>query len=479
MKKKVIIFILIILVLGGGFVVVMNRGKSQQTTANVTMVKMVEAEEETLTTKVSADGTVTPEEDQGVKARLSGIVGQVFVDSGDMVEKGEKVFSLEDESLNNQLETAELNLEEVEGNYQDLLTTYRNQDQLNKLRLDESKRNLDIAVLSYQQEEASLEEQKLKLEEQLKESKKNLEKAEKKYNENKYLYERDAVPQNTLTESEEAYEQAESNYKRAQKDLNIFIEKTMPNSLNLAQLKIDNASNQLEYLKASIESEKITENDLEMARLKVTKAEKQIKEIKDSLNKVITYAPMSGIVIDFDIKSGDKIAEGTTVGTIADLDQFIVEAMVDEIDINEVKKGQEVIISSDSFDKNLEGIVNFIAPSGTQEGNINKYRTDVTINDDKGFLRPGMFVNTEIITNSSEGIIAVPSLAIMGDEEKYVFVAKDGKAEKRIVEVGLKSLSKVEISNVEAGEKIIIGPYTVLTNLQEGASVAQADNAVR
>ncbi len=476
MWKKIIIFLIIIAVLGGGFLVIKNKNSSRQTTANVQLVKMVEAEEETLTTKVTADGNVSAKEQKDIKASLSGIIGQVFVESGDLLEEGEGVYRLEDEPLINSLKTAKLNLQEVQGNYDSLLNKYKAQDKLNKLKLEETRRNLEIATLSYRKEKAVLEDQRLKLEKQLIESKNSLEKSEKKLEENSYLYEKDAIPENTLKQSRDTYQQAKRNYENLKADLKVFIDKTIPNTLELAQLKIDNARDQLAYLEASLEADKITNRDLDMAQLKVTKVENQISEIKENLNKIVTTAPIAGTVIDLKIKAGDKVADGTTVGNIADLNKFIVEAMVDEININEISLGQSVIITSDSFGKDLEGEVTFIAPAGSNVGNINKYRTEISISDDMGLLRPGMFVNAEIITNRKDNVIAVPSLAILGDEEKYVFVVKDGKAEKRTVELGLKTLSKIEINNIEKGEKIIIGPYTVLTGLEEGRPVAEVNN---
>ncbi len=479
MWKKTIIFVIIIAIMGGGFLLIKNQNSTKQATANVVLVKMVEVEEETLTTKVTADGNVSAKEQEDIKASLSGIVGEVFVESGDLLEKGEGIYRIEDEPLKKSLETAKLNLQEVEGNYEALLNKYNSQDKLNKLQLEETRRNLEIAILSYQKEKAAMEDQKLTLEKKLIDAKDNLKNAEENLEENEYLYEKDAIPQNTLKQSRDTYQQAKRNYENAKAGMDVFVEKTIPNTMELAQLKIDNARNQLRYLEASLEAEKITDKDLEMAKLNVTKIKNQIRDINGDLNKVLTTAPISGTVINLEIKSGDKLEEGTTVGTIADLNNFIVEAMVDEININEVDLGQAVIITSDSFAKDLEGEVTFIAPGGSDVGNINKYRTEITISDDMGLLRPDMFVNAEIITNRKDGVIGVPSLAIMGDKEKYVYVVKDGKTEKRSVELGLKTLSKVEISNVEVGEKIIVGPYTILTELEEGTPVAEANNEGR
>ncbi|MFP4015914.1 MAG: efflux RND transporter periplasmic adaptor subunit [Halanaerobiales bacterium] len=476
MKKKIIILVVIIAILGAGFFVINNRNTATQGVTNSTLVNTAEAAGETLETKVSADGNVSAEEEEGIKSRLTGIVEEVYVESGDAVSEGDKIYRIDNTPFKNSLEAAELNLQEARGSYENLLEKHNNQDRLNNLRLQETRRNLEIAILSYQKDKASMDDQKLRLEQQLEEVEESLEKAEEKLEENQYLYGKDAVPLNTLEQSQDSYQQAKRNFETAKKDLEIFIEKTMPNTLELAQLQVDNARNNLEYLEASIESDRITDKDLEMSKLQVIRVENQIEEINNDLNKVVTNAPINGTVIDLEIKEGDKVAEGTTVGRIADLNNFIVEAMVDEIDVNEVSVGQPVIITSDSFGKDLEGEVRFISPAATQVGNLNKYRTEIVITDDMGLLRPGMFVNAEIITNRKDDAIAVPTLAVMGDDEKYVFIDSDGVAEKRMVEIGLKTLSKVEISGVEAGEKIITGPYTVLTSLEEGTPVESVNN---
>ncbi|MEJ6952250.1 hypothetical protein [Natronospora cellulosivora (SeqCode)] len=82
-----------------------------------------------------------------------------------------------------------------------------------------------------------------------------------------------------------------------------------------------------------------------------------------------------------------------------------------------------------------------------------------------------MHVDTEIITMHKDNVISVPSLAILGEDEKYVFILNEGQAEKRFVETGLRTLGQVEVIGVEVGENIIIGPYTILVNLEDGTAV--------
>ena len=473
--KKIIIIVAVLAILIAGFIIATG-DNDQQVSGTTSFVNLLEAEEETMITRVSADGTVLAETEMDLKARLNGRVEEVFLERGSLVEESDPIYCLEDKRLINSLQTTKLNLKESQANYQNLLDKYSNQGILNNLRLEESSRSLEIALLSYQNEESSLNDQKIKLENQVVESREAMEKSLESLEVNKFLYEKDAIPQNTLKQHEDNYRQAQRNYQRAESDLNLFVNKTMPNSLELSQLQIDNARNQLNFLKASIEADRITEKDLELAKDGISRVENQIIEIEEDLKNIVSYAPMSGTIISMGVKKGDTIVEGASVAKIADLNSFIVEAMVDEIHINQVKKGQDVIINSDSFSEELEGHVQFIAPAGSQQGNINKYQTEILIAENKGLLRPGMFVNIEIITEEKEKVIAVPSLAILGDEERFVFVVNDGKAEKRMVETGLRNISSVEIIGLEAGEKIIIGPYTVLRNMEEGRSVTDLDN---
>lgn len=475
MWKKIVIILLIIVVLGGGFLLIKNKNSSQTSMADATLVKTAEAKLDSITTTVDADGTAQPRQEEDIKVKINGFVEEVYVEKGDYVNKGDKILKIDEEMLLDSLEDARLSLDEVKRNYQDLLNTYKEQDSLNSLKLEESRRNLEIAQLSLENEKVSLQERKEQAEAKLDDAKDALNKAKEDYENNQYLYENGAVTLKVLKESEDAYNKARDNYNRAKKEYDTLIQDTIPNSLNLAKLKVENAKNQLELLEASIERDRITENDLELARIKVKKVEKEIEEIKRDLEKVVVTSPISGTIVELEANTGDKLLEGVTVAKVADVGDIIVEAMIDEIDINEVKVGQKVKISSDSFEGELEGEVEYIAPVGTKVGNINKFKSEIRLKDTKGLLRPGMFVKAEVITNHRDSVITVTPMAVMGEEEKYVFVVKGGKVEKRSVELGLKNLSKVEISGVKEGERIVIGPFTVMKKLKPGMAVNDID----
>jgi HlyD family secretion protein len=102
-------------------------------------------------------------------------------------------------------------------------------------------------------------------------------------------------------------------------------------------------------------------------------------------------------------------------------------------------------------------------------------------------LRPGMTCRAEIFTDSAEQALAVPVQAVMSnnaadtetvagksppEEEHYIFVEVDGKAERRVVQVGLSDDSHQEIrSGLKAGENVVIGPYKILRHLKHGEAL--------
>ncbi len=475
MWKKILIVVLIVVVLGGGYFLISKRSAEDVMTA-MTLVKTVEAKLESITTAVDADGSVIVEDEAIIKARLAGIIREVLVENGQTVRAGEAIFSLDDEPLLDLLENTRLTLEKARGNYQTLLDTYNRQDYLNRLKIEETEQQLAIAVTSQEKDRITLEDQKKETENRVTETTEALANAKEQLDKNKYLYNHQAIPYSKLQEAEDAYKKALRHQEQAEENLRLLVDRTIPNALNLAQLRVDNAKNQLEYLKATIEKEKISQSDLELSRIEIRKTEKQIQDIERDLARLITYSPIAGTVIQLELKDGDKVLEGVSVCKIADLNNLIVEAFVDEININQVEVGQEAVISSDAFAGELKGRVSFIAPVGTKIGNINKYRTEISINEGQGLLKPGMFVNTEVITSHREETIVVPTMALLGQEEKFVYIVTDGKAEKRIVEIGLKNISQVEVIGIEVGARIIVGPFSTLHNLEDGSPVNDADS---
>ena len=115
------------------------------------------------------------------------------------------------------------------------------------------------------------------------------------------------------------------------------------------QVKLDTANYNLEYDQLQQEYDN-----------KYTKSNEY--EQYDS-KKVV--APISGYITSIDVTEGNNYAQGSTVFTISDTSDFIVEASVDEYDISKIQKDQKCVIKFDATeDDEFEGVVTYVSVSG-------------------------------------------------------------------------------------------------------------------
>lgn len=255
--------------------------------------------------------------------------------------------------------------------------------------------------------------------------------------------------------------------------------------------------------------------ELRNSRSRLEQVEAILMQAKERLAKTTIRAPIAGTITALDIKVGETAVAsqisiaGSTLMTIANTATMITEVNVDEADIAKVAVGQEVAIHTAAYpDIALKGKVMTIPlspkqnPAAAAQGGASQarnYDIKVELTDTKGLaLRPGMSCRAEIFMAGNGKSLALPLQAVLSNNEEggeaggkknkkakepvktenYVFVAKDGKAEKRIVTVGLSDDSQQEIlSGLKDGETVITGPYKVLRHLKPGEAVTAAKTA--
>lgn len=251
--------------------------------------------------------------------------------------------------------------------------------------------------------------------------------------------------------------------------------------------------------------------DLRNSSARLQQAEAVLKQSNERLAKTNIRAPISGTITSMDIKVGETAVAsqvsiaGSSLMTIANTDSMITEVNVDETDIAKIALGQEVAIHTAAYpDVAIKGTVQEIplspkaAPQGAATGAAlsRTYSIKVKLVDTKALaLRPGLTCRAEIFTAGTGKSLAVPLQAVMSNNDDYtelssskkgskkpiikteyhVFVNKGGKAEKRVVTIGISDDSQQEIlSGVKAGEPVITGPYKTLRFLKDGDQVSAA-----
>jgi HlyD family secretion protein len=251
-------------------------------------------------------------------------------------------------------------------------------------------------------------------------------------------------------------------------------------------------------------------HSIEMARANIQRAEKD-------LENTVIKSPIDGTITRLDTEVGETVVVGTTnnpgsvIMEIADLSEMLMKAKVDESSIGPVKTGQPCKIYVNAYqDKVFTGTVERV---GLQKKidkdqtaffeveilvNLAKDQSEAALIATPGvptIRKSGLTANTDIEVEIIRDVAKVPSQAVLDrrvDElpkevadspvvdrnkvfARVVFVVgEDGKAAATPVSIGTSDLTHtVIIAGVQEGQKIITGPYKILTALKHSDKVAE------
>ena len=204
----------------------------------------------------------------------------------------------------------------------------------------------------------------------------------------------------------------------------------------------------------------------------------QINTYQDQLEKGILTSTVDGTVTSVNAKPGD-IYTGSTIAVIEGVQEFIIEAEIDEYDIADVEVGMEVLIKTDATrDEELKGRIIYVAQSATDVSEIAgtsmtsmttsgtsnaTYKIQIALDTQNDRLRIGMNARLSIITDSREDVWTVPIEAIheKDDGSKYIEILKNeqtGEKEELKVETGFESSYYIEINSdkIKEGMKVVM-----------------------
>ena len=148
------------------------------------------------------------------------------------------------------------------------------------------------------------------------------------------------------------------------------------------------------------------------------------------------YAPFHGIVITKHMAKGEWVRESADILCVADLSDVWVDITVYGKDLDLVRLGQKVTVTSNSSDLSASGKISYIGPLVGEETRTARAR--VVLGNAQGKWRPGMFVTVKIVRKDEEVPLAVREDAVqtMDRYGSVVFVQYGEQFEVRPVELG-------------------------------------------
>ena len=168
------------------------------------------------------------------------------------------------------------------------------------------------------------------------------------------------------------------------------------------------------------------------------------------------HAPISGYVLEMNMREGMYVTPNLDLYTLADLSKVWVLADVYEYEIQDVRLGQEARITLPFFPgEEFHGKVTYIYPVLDPKTRTVKMRFELPNPDWR--LKPQMFANVELKIPLGERLV-VPNTAVLDSgTEQIVFLDKgQGMYEPRQVTVGIRTRDWYEIrTGLEAGQRVV------------------------
>jgi len=218
------------------------------------------------------------------------------------------------------------------------------------------------------------------------------------------------------------------------------------------------ARQQLERVRRLRAENASTPADLERAEANDRSAAAALAVIELQIERTTVRAPFSGVVGQRFVSTGDYVTSSSQLLSLQTVDPQRVVIEVPERYASELRLGQPIDFTvAAQPDRIFRAQVDFIDPvvQETSRTIVVKARAS---NSDR-VLKPGMFIEARLATETREGAVVVPEDAIQPlRTTNIVWAVVDGKASRRVVVLGTRAQGIVEILNgVQPGEVVVVG----------------------
>jgi membrane fusion protein (multidrug efflux system) len=248
--------------------------------------------------------------------------------------------------------------------------------------------------------------------------------------------------------------------------------------LAAAEAERDLAALDLERLTALRRKGVVAQAELDRVRAQAQQSAARVEEIAAAIGRKRIRAPFSGVVGIRQVNLGQYLGPGDPVVSLQALDPVYVRFAVPQQEVTRLRLGAEVHVSADGLPgRTLAGTVTaFEAVVDEATRNV---QVQATFANRDGALRPGMFVEAEVLLGSVDTVVALPASAIhhapYGDSV-FVVAELDGENGRRyrgvrqeVVKLGPARGDQVAVlTGVQAGEEVVTSG---VFKLRPGAAV--------
>lgn len=238
------------------------------------------------------------------------------------------------------------------------------------------------------------------------------------------------------------------------------------NKANLNRARID-----YERKKNLLSKGATTQAEVDDANAQLKVSEAQVEQAKAKLSSTHITAPFSGRLGLSQVDVGDFINAGEPIVNLQATKTVYFDFSLPEIYLSQLKRGQQVKLTSDAYHKEFTGTVIAFDSKLNQHSQSLTVRAEVQ--NDKEELIPGAFVTGKLLVGTPKVVMMVPQTALQySSEGTYVYKVVKGKAIQTAVSVAKLTHGAAIISDgLENGDSVVTHGQMKLFN---GANVVPA-----
>ena len=243
------------------------------------------------------------------------------------------------------------------------------------------------------------------------------------------------------------------------------------NRVNRANIALNNAQMDYDRNKTLVDQGVISQAEFqqfEIARRQTMEelnaSEDALAIVRDGVSKkagnssnTLIRSTVSGMVLDVPVEEGFNVIEannfndGTTIASIADMDNLIFQGRIDESEVEKLKLGMELIMNIGAIEQDeFKAILEYISPKGVTEEGAIKFEIEAAVQADTNhFIRAGYSANADVVLDRKDSVLAIDESLVTfeGDKTFVELETESQKFEKREIETGISDGIHIEVTS--------------------------------
>ena len=249
-------------------------------------------------------------------------------------------------------------------------------------------------------------------------------------------------------------------------------------NLKQAQTNFDREKALFEKNLISAEEYEKTEQALSQAKEEYAASQESLEVIRDGVSSknatsssTLIRSTITGLILDIPVKVGNSVIQantlndGTTVATVANMNDLIFEGQIDETEVGSLYEGMPLTITIGALkDYTFDADLEYISPKAVENNGANQFKVKAAVKvDSEHTIRSGYSANAQIDLEKVTDVLTVPESALeFVKEESYVYKkGQDGTYTMTKVQTGLSDGVNIEIKEGLSEGDTVRGPRII------------------